>query len=408
MPSTECVGAQAFERSHVLVTGILWIAFFIINFNVVMMIPLLPFIQRDLGLSPSGSGWILAAFPVVALISNLALGPLIDRFGRKLFITLGAAACCLTLLLTAASHSASMIVLSRAATGLFMPMIGASIFAALADYVPEPKRARTAGYVTTAAPIAFLCSLSIGVVIGGLLSWQVTVMCLALVCAVLAGLALTFPTAPPGSLSSSRISRAMYKERLTSLSASPGTRPLMAAYFCWSVGVYIFLGLYPSWLVQHGLSSFGVDAVGLVIFIGEVGGLFGAMFSARLASRFNHPLRLCAVASMAIAAAIQVIPWGEGSAFVQGATYMAFAFGRDLMLALILGDAMRLVEASRRGSLNSSLNAVYQTGGTLGGLLSAWLYGVSAGYFANVWVASLAFVASALLLQGISGVRLRS
>lgn len=38
MPSTECVGAQAFERSHVQVTGILWIAFFIINFNVVMMI----------------------------------------------------------------------------------------------------------------------------------------------------------------------------------------------------------------------------------------------------------------------------------------------------------------------------------------------------------------------------------
>lgn len=391
-----------------LVTGILWIAFFIINFNVVMMIPLLPFIQRDLGLSASGSGWILAAFPIVALISNLALGPLIDRFGRKLFITLGAAACCLTLLLTAASHSALMIVLSRAATGLFMPMIGASIFAALADYVPEPRRARAAGYVTTAAPIAFLCSLSMGVVIGGLLSWQVTVMGLALVCAILAGLSLTFPTAPPGSLSSSRISRAMYKERLTSLSASPGTCPLMAAYFCWSVGVYIFLGLYPSWLVQHGLSSFGVDAVGLVIFIGEVGGLFGAMFSARLASRFNHPLRLCAVASMAIAAAIQVIPWGEGSAFVQSAAYMAFAFGRDLMLALILGDAMRLVEASRRGSLNSSLNAVYQTGGTLGGVLSAWLYGMSAGYFANVWVASLAFVASTLLLQGISAGRLRS
>ncbi len=388
-----------------LVTGILWIAFFIINFNVVMMIPLLPFIQRDLHLSSSESGWILAAFPVVALISNLALGPLIDRFGRKLFITVGGAACCCTLLITAASHSASMIVLSRAATGLFMPMIGASIFAALADYVPEPKRARAAGYVTTAAPIAFLCSLSMGVVVGGLLSWQVTVIGLAVVCAALAGLALTFPAPPPASLSSSQISWAMYKERLTSLSASPGTRPLMAAYFCWSIGVYVFLGLYPSWLVQHGLSSFGVDTVGSVIFIGEVGGLFGAMLSARLASRFNNPLRLCAVASMAIAAVIQVIPWGAGSPFAQGAAYMAFAFGRDLMLALILGDAMRLVEASRRGSLNSSLNAVYQTGGTLGGLLSAWLYGLSAGYFANVMVASLAFVSSAVLLHGISGPR---
>jgi MFS family permease len=150
-----------------LVTAILWTAFFIINFNVAMMIPLLPFIQRDLALSPSEAGWILAAFPVVALLSNLALGPLIDRFGRKLFITLGGAACCVTLLLTAASHSALLIVLSRAATGLFMPMIGASIFAALADYVPEPKRVRAAGYVTTAAPIAFLCSLSMGVVVGG-------------------------------------------------------------------------------------------------------------------------------------------------------------------------------------------------------------------------------------------------
>lgn len=385
-----------------LVTITLWIAFFIINFNVAMMIGLLPFIQHDLALSPSEAGWILAAFPVVALISNLALGPLIDRFGRKLFIGIGAAACCLTLLLTAASHSALMIVFSRAATGLFMPMIGASIFAALADYVPEPKRTKAAGYVTTAAPIAFLCSLSMGVVVGGLLSWQVTVIGLAAVCAALAGLVLTFAAAPPGSLSASRINWATYKERLTSMSASVGTRPLLASYFCWSVGVYIFLGLYPTWLVQHGLPSFGVDTVGSVIFIGEVGGLFGAVLSARLAKRFNNPLRLCAWASIAIAAVIQAMPWSDGYPLAQGAAYMAFAFGRDLMLALILGDAMRLVEASRRGSLNSSLNAVYQMGGTLGGLLSAWLYGLNTGYFANVISASLAFVASAVLLHAIS------
>lgn len=388
------------------ITAILWTAFFIINFNVAMMIPLLPFIQQDLALSPGWAGWILAAFPVVALISNLTLGPLIDRFGRKRFLTIGATACCVMLLLTAASHSALMIVLCRAATGLFMPMIGASIFAALADYVPEPERARAAGYVTTAAPIAFLCSLSMGVVVGGLVSWQVTVIGLAAVCAALAGLTLTFAATPPGSLSASKISWAMYKERLTSLSASPGTRPLMASYFCWAVGVYVFLGLYPSWLVQHGLSSFGVDTVGAVIFIGEVGGLFGAMLSARLARRFNNPLRLCACASIGIALVIQVIPWGEGYPVAQGAAYMAFAFGRDLMLALILGDAMRLVGASRRGSLNSSLNAVYQTGGALGGLFSAWLYGLNAGYFANVLAASLAFVASAWLLHGLSRPRL--
>ncbi|WP_213879016.1 MFS transporter [Pseudomonas sp. dw_358] len=389
-----------------MVTGILWTAFFIINFNVAMMIPLLPFIQHELALSAEASGWILAAFPVVALLSNLALGPLIDRYGRKRFIVIGASACCVTLLATAASHSAVLIVLCRAATGLFMPMIGASIFAAVADYVPELERPRAAGRVTTAAPIAFLCSLSMGVVLGGLVSWQVTIIGLAAVCAALAGLTLTLPAAPPGSLSRSPLSLALYRERLTSLAASPGTRPLMAAYFCWAIGVYLFLGLYPSWLVQHGLASFGVDTIGSVIFVGEVGGLFGAMFSARLARRFNNPLRVCACASLAIAVVIQAVPWTAGYPIAQGAAYMAFAFGRDLMLALILGDAMRLVEASRRGSLNSSLNAVYQTGGTLGGLSSAWLYGLNAGYFANVLSAALAFVASAWLLRGISRTRL--
>ena len=47
-----------------------------------MMIPLLPFIQRDVGLSAFQAGMVLAAFPVTALISNLVLGPFIDRFGR--------------------------------------------------------------------------------------------------------------------------------------------------------------------------------------------------------------------------------------------------------------------------------------------------------------------------------------
>jgi len=35
------------------IIAVLWTAFFVINFNIAMMIPLLPFIQRDIGLSPA-------------------------------------------------------------------------------------------------------------------------------------------------------------------------------------------------------------------------------------------------------------------------------------------------------------------------------------------------------------------
>ena len=134
-----------------LLVSVLWTGFFLINFNIAMIIPLLPFIQADIGLTPSQAGLVLAALPVTALAGNLALGPFIDRFGRRRFIVAGAAASAVRFLLTAAAGRASLIALRRAVTGLFMPMVGASVFAAIADYVLPADRARVAGYVTTAA-----------------------------------------------------------------------------------------------------------------------------------------------------------------------------------------------------------------------------------------------------------------
>lgn len=384
---------------------VLWVAFFVINFNIVMMIPLLPFIERDLGLTASEAGWVLAAFPVVALVSNLALGPLIDRYGRKRFIVLGAAACGAVLLLTAAAHSAVTIALGRAATGIFMPMIGASVFAAIPDYVAAQDRARISGYVTSAAPIAFLCSISMGVLLGGLATWQLSLVALAGVCLGLAIAASALPPTDASALSHDPISLGTYRQRLLSLSFNAGSRLLLLSYFCWSIGMYVFLGLYPSWLVQHGLADKGAGTIGVILLLGEIGGLFGAVFSGKLAGRFRHPLTACATASIGITIITLVIPFGTECPIFQTLAYGGFAFGRDLMLALILGSAMLLVPAGQRGSLNATLNAVYQTGATMGGLASAWLYAFRDDFSANAATASIIFAASALMLWNITRIK---
>lgn len=388
-----------------VIIAVLWTAFFVINFNVAMMIPLLPFIEQDIGLSPAAAGAVLAAFPIVALFSNLALGPLIDRYGRKRFIIMGAAASAAVLLLTAASRGAVPIVLGRAATGLFMPMIGASVFAAIADYVPLPDRPRIAGYVTSAAPIAFLFSISMGVLLGGLLTWRLPLILFAAICLALAAAAMTLPPTRPEALSSAPISGRTYRQRLLSLSLDAGTRLLLLSYLCWSAAMYVFLGLYPSWLVQHGLVGQGAGAIGIMLLIGEIGGLLGALLSGWLAQRFRHPLTLCAAASLAIAVIVLVVPFGAALPVFQTLAYGAFAFGRDLMLALMLGGAMLLVAAAQRGSLNAALNALYQTGATVGGLASAWLYGFRADFLANAVVSSAVFAASALMLWSITRIK---
>ena len=384
------------------IVAVLWTSFFIINFNIAMMIPLLPFIQADIGLTPSQAGLVLAAFPVSALVSNLALGPFIDRFGRKRFIVTGAAACTLLFLSTAASGSASLIALGRAATGVFMPMIGASIFAAIADYFPATDRTRVAGYVTTAAPIAFLISMSLGAVSGGLLAWQLPLVAIALVALALAVGALALPPTPAAALAAEAVTARTYRDRLLSLSLDAGTRLLLLSYFCWAAAVFVFLGLYPSWMVQRALPGRGAGTLGAMLFLGEIGGLLGAVLAGRLAGLFRHPLGFCALAAFMAAATVLIVPFGTDHLAFQALAYGAFAFCRDLMLALILGGAMLVVGAAQRGSLNAVLNVIYQTGASVAGVAGAWLYAFSPDFMANSAVACGLFAASGLMLWGIT------
>lgn len=386
------------------IIAVLWTAFFVVNFNIAMMIPLLPFIQQDIGLSPGEAATVLAAFPVAALIVNLALGPLIDRFGRKRFIVTGATGCGIVLLLTACAHSAALIAFGRAATGLFMPMIGASVYAAMADYVPAPARARVAGYVTSAAPIAFLCSMSLGTFLGGLLAWQLPLILLAVVALTLAVAASRLTATSPDALSNAPITAQAYRRRLLSLSTDGGAGFLLAAYFLWAAATFIFLGLYPSWLVQHGLATQGPAIVGTMLLIGEIGGLIGALLSGRLIGMFRHPFGLGVFVLSGTAAVVLLMPFGNGLFAYQAIGYALFAFGRDLTLALMLGSAMLLVAASQRGSLNAVLNAVYQTGATVGGIASAWLYAARQDFLANAILASALLAVSAALLWRLTKV----
>jgi MFS transporter, DHA1 family, multidrug resistance protein len=381
-----------------LVAAVLWTAFFLINFNVVMMIPLLPFMQREIGVSTLQAGAVLAAFPITALAANLALGPFIDRLGRKRFILIGAWVSSGILLLTAACDNVVSLVLCRAAAGIFVPMIGASVFAAIADYVAPERRPYVSGYVATAAPIAFVVSISMGFLLAGLLSWRLSLVILAMVSLGLAVGATRLPPSPQHSLSDEPVSIRTYRARLFSIWTHAQFRRLFLAYLCWSMAIYAFLGLYPSWSVQQGLHGQTIGAIGAMLFVGEIGGLVGAGLSGRLSRLHGHPFGACAITAFVTAGLIAAVPFGRGVIGFQLATYVGFAFGRDVMLALILGGAMLLVPAAQRGSLNALMNATYQTGASLGGLAGAWLYELFPDFTGNAGVSALLLAISGATL----------
>jgi hypothetical protein len=126
------------------------------------------------------------------------------------------------------------------------------------------------------------------------------------------------------------------------------------------------------------------------------------VFSSRLARLFPHPLGLCALGALVAATVAFAVPFGAGLVAFQAVAYWAFAFCRDLMLALMLGGAMLLVGPAQRGSLNAVMNAIYQTGATFGGMASAWLYALSPDFMGNALVASGLFAAAGVMLWRIA------
>jgi len=54
-----------------------------------LLIPLLPTLGREFGVSVQNLGWLLSSYALVAALSSLFLGPLSDRFGRVIFLRFG-------------------------------------------------------------------------------------------------------------------------------------------------------------------------------------------------------------------------------------------------------------------------------------------------------------------------------
>jgi predicted MFS family arabinose efflux permease len=238
-------------------------------------------------------------------------------------------------------------------------------------------------------------------VIGGVLSWRIPLVVLAVICLALAAAACGLPAVAPAGSSASDLPPTARAARRGLLSEA-GVASLLCGYLFWSVAMYVFLGFFPSWLVQHGMAAAGPQTIGTLLFFGEIGGLLGALASGRVVAMFGRPFAIAAIASLGLAFAVLIAPLCPGSASALTIVYGLFAFGRDLMLALMLGGAIAVIPASRRGSLNGMLNAVYQTGATAGGLVGAWLYATGPDFMGNGAASATMFVASAAALGSVA------
>jgi predicted MFS family arabinose efflux permease len=373
----------------------LFFAFFIVAANLFIIAPLLPFIAQSMPLDKASTTFILSSFAFIAFTVNLLVGPFIDYIGPIRMITIGAAGCAVSFSLSAVSTNAELIILSRVMTGLFMPLVGASVFACLANLVQGKERVKAMGTVSIAAPVAQMIVPSSVIFLGSHQMWRASFAILAALCfLLLITIFLIGKVAPENKVG--RLNTLNYRKRMSVILQRKPVVYIGAGYLIMISASLTVQGFYVVWLIKMGVESKSVAILllgaGIVASVaslrsGEITEYFPKWTSAVVCL-------ICISGTCAI-----LIPFGLTFLIGQFALYAAFAACMSGSVPIIRASANDFVNQDERGTLSGLWNAVYQLGAGLGSAASSLLYSADQSFVSNTFAATFLFVVAAAIFH---------
>ncbi len=235
-----------------LVLGLIWLMMFVAYFDRINITVAGPAIVKTLGLEPAAFGLVLSAFTFGYALMQIPGGALADRFGSRPLLIFALVFWSAFTGLTGLATSLTVLVIVRVFFGLGEGLENGAQFKLIGDYFPSRER--------SGANAAFLSALSLGPAIAApLAGWLVVQVgwrglffwftIPGLLVAIL--LAFLLPrTSAPLALEQGAKRSGGWGEAL-------GARPtwlVFAAYLCFNVAFWGFIGWMPSYLNATGTS----------------------------------------------------------------------------------------------------------------------------------------------------------
>ena len=384
--------------NRMITLAALWTSLFVVNANIILILPLLPFLRPEFGLSGAESATVLIAYPVLAFAANILLGPFIDKYGPRRFLLIGSIGCAATFLLMGLAENTYLIILWRAAAGFFTPMMGASVFAAVADYYPEKERPVIVGYVSSAPAVAPMVIMPLAILAAAEFSWRVPLFGLAVVSLVVAGAVWMIGDAEFSNREQRKITPKIYAEKYTSFAINRKIFFGLFSFIIVMIAIFEFMALYPDWLWEHAAALDQSSGISMIFLIGGVLGVLGAMLSGNLAKKLGGTKGIL-IASSLVTGIVTLFAAGASETLViQIVVFSIFSFGRAMIMPLLISSLMQEVAATERGSMNGFINAAFQIGVAAGSLIGGISYAGDSSYFLTASISVVLFVFAATII----------
>src|SRR5262245_44940483 len=315
--------------------------------------PLLPALQRDLGLSLAGAGMAVSIVTLVGALAGLPAGGWCEAIGHRRALAVGLLIMALAAALCAMADGAAMLLGARALAGLGYLLIAVAAPSLIA-HSAEPRHQPVAlSLWGTFVPVGIALAGLAAAPFAGSTEWRR----LFTADAILLALALI---ATRGLGSSIPLSQSL--DRSVSWIALRTALPLALAFFCFALLFLALAGLLPTYLVD--VRGLAVADAGRIVAMATATGIVGSLIAGGVMRRGVSPAMLTAIgllASTALAAVsfIEAMPLvmaiaGFTAAFAVGGLVPAATFAavpRIASHAQAIGPINGLV--AQTGSLGS-------------------------------------------------------
>jgi predicted MFS family arabinose efflux permease len=382
--------------SEWLILTVLATLVFTHNVDYMIMMPLMPQFEREMGISPQQFGFLVSAYAFSAGAAGLLAALVIDRFDRKRALVLLYAGFALGALLCALAPGYRSLLLARSVAGAFGGVVAATTLAIIGDLFSDSRRGRAMGVVMSAFSVALIVGVPAGLYLANQWGWRSTFGVLGVVSSLV--LVVILRVLPPlrGHL-------AHVREEADSLWLALSYPTHVRAYVLMIALVFSTLMIVP-YLADFLVCNAGrtENELPLIYLAGGLSTLVMLPLVGRISDRFpkRTVFRVIAISAIVPAIVVTHLPSVSlGIALLWSTLFMVITASRMV-------PAMALITASAlpryRGSFMTINSSVQQLAAALaalvGGLLLSKVEGGTLTGFQTVgYLASLAMVLSAVL-----------
>ena len=149
-------------KSHNVTLGLLLLNLFIAFLGIGLVIPVLPTLMNELGITGTTIGYLTATFAIAQLIVSPFAGKAADKFGRKIMIVIGLFIFGLSEFLFGVGREIETLFISRILGGISAAFIMPAVTAFIADITDLNTRPKALGYMSAAISTGFIIGPGIG------------------------------------------------------------------------------------------------------------------------------------------------------------------------------------------------------------------------------------------------------